>query len=43
MTALEMKVDALMRLCTADTDADRAEAMATCRKLASSIDTPPHH
>ena len=40
MNTLEMKVDALMRLCTAYTDADRAEAMAVCRKLATSV-VPP--
>ena len=33
MSNLEMKVDALMRLCTAETEEGRAEAMATCRKI----------
>lgn len=33
MSNLEMKVDALMRHCTAETEESRAEAMATCRAL----------
>lgn len=33
MSNLEMKVDALMRLCTAETEEGRAEAMATCRGI----------
>lgn len=33
MSNLEMKVDALMRLCTAETEEGRAEAMATCREM----------
>lgn len=40
MSILEMKVDALMRLCTAETDEDRAEALAVCRKLLHSDNDP---
>lgn len=35
MSNLEMKVDALMRLCTAETEESRAEAMANCRAFLS--------
>ncbi len=42
MGNLEIKVDALMRLCTAQTEEDRAEAMATCRgMLGNTTVTPP--
>lgn len=41
MGNLEMKIDALMRLCTAETAEGRAEAMATCREmLGNSIVAP---
>lgn len=39
MSNLEMKVDALMRLCTAETEEGRAEAMDRCRKLVSGTTT----
>lgn len=43
MSNLEMKVDALMRLCTAETEESRAEAMATCRGMldSSAVAAPP--
>ena len=42
MSNLEMKVDAIMRLCTAETEEGRAEAMTTCRGiLDNSIPSAP--
>ena len=43
MTNLEMKVDALMRLCTAETEAARAEAIDRCRKLAGDTTAVSKH
>lgn len=40
MSNLEMKIDALMRLCTAETEKSRAEAMATCREMLGKSTVP---